>query len=89
MAPQRETILQQFRELKATFLLFMKNLRRVRSNLRRYRKEISYTAYSIQHQKEDQALLKRETLQDGEMQEHTQCYHITRLTATIIPKSEN
>jgi HSP90 family molecular chaperone len=35
LARQRETTLQQFRELKAAFLLFMKNLRRIEvKNLR-------------------------------------------------------
>lgn len=33
LATQRETTLQQFRELKAAFLLFMKNLRRIEVKL--------------------------------------------------------
>ncbi|KAL4784029.1 hypothetical protein BJX76DRAFT_348158 [Aspergillus varians] len=87
---QRETTLQQFRELKATFLLFMKNLRRI--DVKIYddsEMEVSSTTFSMQHQKEGQVELKQETVQDGEIQEHTQYYYTTKFTASNIPSSEN
>lgn len=90
LARQREMILQQFRELKATFLLFMQNLRRIEIRIYdRAEEEVSYTVLSIQGQEESRVTLKQELLQAGESQEHMQHYHTTRLTAHDIPRSEN
>ncbi|GFF32149.1 conserved hypothetical protein [Aspergillus udagawae] len=90
LARQRETTLQQFRELKATFLLFMKNLRRIEVKIcDSLDKEVSHTTFSMRYLDEGRVALKQETAQDGELQERTQFYHTAKLTASNIPKSEN
>jgi hypothetical protein len=90
LARQRETTLQQFRELKATFLLFMKNLRRIEVKIcDSFDKEVSQTTFSMRYLDEGRVALKQETAQDGELQERTQYYHTAKLTASNIPKSEN
>lgn len=87
---QREMMLQQFRELKATFLLFMNNLRRIDVRIHdQSNNEISYTVFSIQGQQGSRAALAQETMQDGNTQRHEQYYYTTRLTAHDIPRSEN
>ncbi|KAF4212811.1 hypothetical protein CNMCM5878_000675 [Aspergillus fumigatiaffinis] len=90
LARQRETTLQQFRELKAAFLLFMKNLRRIEVKIcDSLDKEISQTTFSMRCEDEGRVALKQEIVQDGELQECTQYYHTTKLTASNIPRSEN
>lgn len=90
LATQRETTLQQFRELKAAFLLFMKNLRRIEVKLcDSLDKEISRTTFSMRCEDEGRVALKQEIVQDGDLQECTQYYHTTKLTASNIPRSEN
>lgn len=87
---QREMMLQQFRELKATFLLFMKNLRSIEVRIHdQSNNEISYTIFSIQGQQGTKATLTQVTMQDGDTQMHEQYYYTTRLTAHDIPRSEN
>lgn len=88
-ARQREMMLQQFRELKATFLLFMKNLRKIEVRIYDQSEEVSYTAFTIQGQQGSRVTLKQEITQDGNLQRHEQYYHTTRLTAHGIPRSEN
>ncbi|KAH3395487.1 hypothetical protein KXV81_002967 [Aspergillus fumigatus] len=90
LATQRETTLQQFRELKAAFLLFMKNLRRIEVKLcGSLDKETSRTTFSMRCEDEGRVALKQEIVQDGDLQECTQYYHTTKLTASNIPRSEN
>ncbi|KAF7179749.1 hypothetical protein CNMCM7691_008799 [Aspergillus felis] len=90
LARQRETTLQQLRELKATFLLFMKNLRRIEIKMcDSLDKAVSHTTFSMQYLDESRVALKQEIVQDGELQECTQYYHTAKLTAWNIPKSEN
>jgi hypothetical protein len=38
---------------------------------------------------EGQVVLKQEIVQDGKLQECTQYYHTTKLTASYIPRSKN
>jgi hypothetical protein len=90
LARQRKTTLQQFRELKAAFLLFMKNLRRIEVKIcDSLDKEISQTTFSMRCEDGGRVALKQEIVQDGELQECTQYYHTTKLTASNIPRSEN
>ncbi|EAW19928.1 uncharacterized protein NFIA_095480 [Aspergillus fischeri NRRL 181] len=90
LARQRETTLQQFRELKAAFLLFMKNLRRIEVRIcDNLDTEISQTTFSMRCEDEGRVALKQEIVEDGELQECTQYYHTTKLTASNIPRSEN
>ncbi|GFF84697.1 conserved hypothetical protein [Aspergillus udagawae] len=90
LARQREITLQQFRELKATFLLFMKNLRRIEVKIcDSLDKEVSQTTFSMRYLDGGRVALKQETVQDKELQECIQYYHTAKLTASNIPKSEN
>lgn len=87
---QQETTLQQFRELQATFLLFMKNLQRIEVTM--YDKsdaQISSTAFSMETHGQNRVELKRRVVADEGIEEHTQYYHITKDTASGLPKSEN
>ena len=87
---QQETTLQQFRELQATFLLFMKNLQRIEVTM--YDKndaQISSTAFSMETHGQNRVELKRRVVADENIEEHTQYYHITKDTASGLPKSEN
>ncbi|GFF57726.1 hypothetical protein IFM61392_07789 [Aspergillus lentulus] len=90
LARQQETTLQQFRELKAAFLLFMKNLRRIEVKIcDSLDKEISQTTFSMRCEDEGRVALKQEVVQNGELRECTQYFHTTKLTASNIPRSEN
>ncbi|KAL4924172.1 uncharacterized protein BDV17DRAFT_301281 [Aspergillus undulatus] len=90
MARQRETTLQQFRELKATFLLFMKNIRRI--DVRLYdglEVEVLSTVFSLKPQQEGRVELEQKTVLGEELQQSTQYYYTTKITVSNIPKSEN
>lgn len=89
LAKQREAALQQFRELQATFLLFMKSLRRI--EVRMYDDEgeqLSSTTFSMER-RQSQVELRRETVVNGVIQHSSQYYHVTKETLSGIPKSEN
>ncbi|KAJ0422940.1 hypothetical protein BJY00DRAFT_299903 [Aspergillus carlsbadensis] len=89
-ARQRQIMLQQFQELKATFLLFMKNLRRIEIKTHDSSdQEVSHTTFSIQNLPDERVAVQQETVRDGVRQESTQHYYTTRLTAANIPPSEN
>lgn len=87
---QQETTLEQFRELQATFLLFMKNLQRIEVTMYDSNDvRVSSTAFSMERQDQNRVKLKRRTMEVGNIREHTQHYHITKDTALSLPKSEN
>lgn len=87
---QQETTLQQFRELQATFLLFMKNLQRIEVTMYDSNDvRVSFTAFSMERQDQNRVELKRRTMGVENIREHTQHYHITKDTASGLPKSEN
>jgi hypothetical protein len=87
---QHETTLQQFRELQATFLLFMKNLRTIEVNIYDYHDElISSTTFSMTHWQQNGVALKRKTVADGETREETHYYHIVKELFSGLAKSEN
>lgn len=87
---QQETALAQFRELQATFLLFMKNLKRIEVTMYDSNDvQVSSTTFSMEHQSRNRVELKRRTTEDGNIREHRQRYHITKDTASGLPRSEN
>ena len=85
---QKETTLQQFRELQATFLLFMRNLQRIEVSMYEGN-QVSSTTFSMHRQNQDRVMLKRQTTEGGNVQTHTKHYHITKDTASGLPQSEN
>ncbi|KAL3459177.1 hypothetical protein BJX64DRAFT_265188 [Aspergillus heterothallicus] len=90
LAGQRQIMFQQFQELKATFLLFMKNLRRIEVKFYdRFDQEVSHTIFSIQNQHQRRVVVMQETLQNGAREQHIQHYHTTKFTAMNLPPSEN
>ncbi|OCL02139.1 hypothetical protein AOQ84DRAFT_424260 [Glonium stellatum] len=90
LTKQRETTLQQFRELQDTILLFMKNLRKIDITIYNENDQISFTTrYSIEHARNNRVSLGKKILQNGETQDHIKYYHITKHTAKRLPKSEN
>ncbi|OJJ33410.1 hypothetical protein ASPWEDRAFT_185791 [Aspergillus wentii DTO 134E9] len=88
LSKQRETTLRQFEDLRATFLLFMKNLGKIEVKVYDM-EEVSWTIYSMEHQSESHVKLRKNTIQDGKTREVTQHFHITKETAIGLPKSEN
>lgn len=90
LAKQREMTRQQFEDLQAAFLLFTRNLRRI--EVKNYNDEDEPTSslvYSMEHQSQNRVKLRKEKLEDGKTQEHTQHYHMTKEIAQDLPKSEN
>jgi len=90
LAKQRETTLQQFRDLQATFLLFLKNLRRI--EVRTYNdaeKEISSVIYSMEYQPHHLVKLAKETQTGETTHVDIQHFHITKEMVAGLPKSEN
>ena len=87
---QQETALEQFRELQATFLLFIKNLQRIEVAMYDSNDvQISSTTFSMEHQSQNRVELERRTTEDGNFREHRQHYHIIKDTASGLPKSDN
>ncbi|KAL2866124.1 uncharacterized protein BJX67DRAFT_372785 [Aspergillus lucknowensis] len=75
---------------EATFLLFMKNLRRIEVKMHDSSdQEVSHTTFSIHNQPGGRVAVKQEIVRNGAREENTQHYHTTRFTATDIPPSEN
>ncbi|KAL3476148.1 hypothetical protein BJX99DRAFT_270598 [Aspergillus californicus] len=89
LTKQRETTLQQFRELQATVLLFMKNLRKI--EVKEYdenEQETSSTLFS----KENllyRATLRKVVISGGETKEEIKHYHVTKRKVSNLAKSEN
>ncbi|OGM49543.1 hypothetical protein ABOM_001651 [Aspergillus bombycis] len=88
---QYETTLEQFRELQATFLLFMKNLRRIGVEIYNDRgEETSSTIFTREPGRGDrQTTLRRQTVEGGNVRETRQDYYIVTERACHLPKSEN
>ncbi|KAE8338025.1 hypothetical protein BDV24DRAFT_177138 [Aspergillus arachidicola] len=88
---QYETTLQQFRELPATFLLFMKNLRRIEVKIHSDSgKETSSTIYTREPGRGDRDItLRQQSFEGGTARETSQHYYIVTETAYYLPKSEN
>ncbi|KNG81405.1 hypothetical protein ANOM_010513, partial [Aspergillus nomiae NRRL 13137] len=88
---QYETTLEQFRELQATFLLFMKNLRRIEVKIHNDRgEETSSTTFTREPGHGDrQTTLRRQTVEGGNVRETSRDYYIATEKACHLPKSEN
>jgi hypothetical protein len=88
---QRETTLQQFRELQDTILLFMTNIKRI--DITMYNENnliISRTSSSVDHEANDRVSLRKEIFQNGQPEESmTRYYHITKHIAKHLPRNEN
>ncbi|KAI9038751.1 uncharacterized protein KD926_010486 [Aspergillus affinis] len=90
LARQRETTLQQFRDLQATFLLFLKNLRRI--EVRTYNdseEQTSSVIYSMHYWPYHLVKLAKETQRGETTQVDIQNFHITKKIVKGLPKSEN
>lgn len=90
LARQRETIREQFADLHATVLLFLKNLKQIHVSI--YASddvtvESSFT-YTIQHRAHGK-VVRRTSLQDGEFNTEEQYYLTVKHTVTGLAKSEN
>ncbi|KAL2822753.1 hypothetical protein BDW59DRAFT_173698 [Aspergillus cavernicola] len=93
LAKERATTLQQFQELQATFLLFMKNLRRIEVTIYDHddNQPVSSTTFSMEQQDQDRVELRKKTEANGEAHDHdhSQQYHIIRETTSDLPQNEN
>ncbi|KUL86125.1 hypothetical protein ZTR_07715 [Talaromyces verruculosus] len=85
-----ETTRLQFQEIESTFLLFMKNLRRIDVAMYDENDEQTiFTRYSIEHQSENRVELETEVSKNDEIETHSKKYHLTKHIAKGLPKSEN
>lgn len=90
LAKQRETTLQQFRELQDTILIFMKNLKRIEIVM--YDENdliVSTTTYLVESEVNDRVSLGKRILQNGQTHYHTRYYHITKRIVDDLSKNEN
>ncbi|GAT22542.1 hypothetical protein RIB2604_01505780 [Aspergillus luchuensis] len=90
LAKQRETTRQQFQELQATFLLFMKNIERI--DVAFYDDESKETCsmlYSLEYLCKSRGKLLDEKRENGHIHVDTRHYHITKITLDKLPVSEN
>jgi hypothetical protein len=92
LTKQRETMLQQFRELQDTILLFMRNIKRI--DIAMYDRDesdliTSRTSYLMDPKAKDRVSLTKRIIQNGQAQERTKYYHITKHIAERLSKNEN
>jgi HSP90 family molecular chaperone len=92
LAMSREAILEQFSEIQATFLLFMKNIRRFCVSVHNEdREQTSYATYSIDRpqQRPNYAILTKTDVANGLTKEEANYYHVTNYQVTNLAKNEN
>jgi hypothetical protein len=89
LAGQKESILQQFHELKATFLLFMRNLRKIEVSIYdESDNKVCHTTLSVQSWEQERVAINEEIVENGNTKRVTHHYRTTKLTASNIPRSE-
>ena len=91
LATQRQLISSQFHELQDTFLLFLKNIKKI--NLKFYDDDHKMTKEVI-HSLENSsggstANLTKETITGGNTERKSRAYHVTRHVATGLQKNDN
>ncbi|GAP88968.1 putative ino80 chromatin remodeling complex protein [Rosellinia necatrix] len=90
LAAIHESIRAQFAELNGTFLLFMKNLRRVQVSVYdNNRKRISFTTYSITCLETNYPVVKCTVLANRTTRESLTKFFVAKRTATNLAKNEN
>src|SRR5690606_8218766 len=86
---QRATTAQQFQELQGTFLLFMKNLKKLQIDIYDDAGSmVSETIYKLEHEEDGRTSIRNEIVKDGKSNLSIYYYHIVRHTATNMPRSE-
>lgn len=86
---QRATTAQQFQELQGTFLLFMKNLKKLQIDIYDDAGSmVSETIYKLEHEEDGRTSIRNEIVKDGKSNRSINYYHIVRHTATNLPRSE-
>lgn len=91
-ADNMKTTLRQFQEIESTFLLFMKNLKKVYVTMYDENDEQrTFTTYSMSRQSSNLHVvdLKTEILKNGALEEYSKHYHLTRGIANDLSMSEN
>ncbi|KAL5044287.1 hypothetical protein BDW71DRAFT_199144 [Aspergillus fruticulosus] len=87
---QRDMVLQQFQELSPTFLLFMKNIRRIEVKIYDDTNNASsHSTFSIQDQGSGKVALHHNVSDGSTTEDSTRYFHMTRYVASGIPRSEN
>jgi HSP90 family molecular chaperone len=85
-----ETTRLQFEDIESTFLLFMKNLKRIDVATYDVNDEPTrFTTYSIEDQTENRVELTTAVSENGETETYSKIYHLTKHIAKGLPKSEN
>ncbi|KAK8133494.1 hypothetical protein PG984_005506 [Apiospora sp. TS-2023a] len=90
MAATRQTIEKQFEELQETFLLFMKNLRKI--NVAFYNEmgeNTSSASYSVEKPEPNHAVLRRSKSREGTVETRANHFHVTTHEATNLAKNDN
>ncbi|KAK8009461.1 hypothetical protein PG991_012012 [Apiospora marii] len=90
MAKTRQTIEEQFEELQETFLLFMKNLRRINVAFHNEMGDQTSSAeYSVEKPKPDRAVLRRSKSRGGTVETKANHFHVTTHEATNLARNDN
>lgn len=90
LAKTRQTIEEQFEELQETFLLFMKNLRRIRVAFHNEMGEQTSSAeYSVEKPKPNHAVLRRSKSRGGTVNTEAKHFHVTTHEARNLAKNDN
>ncbi|KEF63281.1 uncharacterized protein A1O9_01258 [Exophiala aquamarina CBS 119918] len=83
-------ISSQFHELQNAFLLFLQNIRKIDITFYdNYGDVATKTMHSVKWQENHRAELKETMMQNGETEECSQYYHVTKHIATGLAKNEN
>ncbi|KAK8076963.1 hypothetical protein PG996_003133 [Apiospora saccharicola] len=90
MAATRQTIEKQFEELQETFLLFMKNLRKINVAFYNEMGEMKSSAsYSVEKPEPNHAVLRRSKSREGTVETRANHFHVTTHEATNLAKNDN
>lgn len=84
------TTRSQFEDIESTFLLFMKNMKKI--NVAMYDENderTKFTTYSMEHQSENRVELETKVSEDGEIKTYSKKYHLTKHITNGLAKSEN
>ncbi|KAK8038632.1 hypothetical protein PG993_007043 [Apiospora rasikravindrae] len=90
MAKTRQTIESQFEELQETFLLFMKNLRKIHVTFHDEMGErTSSASYSVEKPRPNYAVLRRSKSKNNNTEDEAKYFHVTTHEATNLAKNDN
>jgi hypothetical protein len=91
IAPQKESVIQQFKRLKRTLLLFLKKLKRIEVSIYDDDDTLSSCTTYSSHYEEDthRATLTETCLKNGTLEKETEQYHVIKKQVYGLPRHDN